>query len=1501
MAVYKSTHCYPFMNSIDIRVARADTDNAIPVQYLKCKVNTSNKNITGYKIRVLDSNNNQIFPAEGENLISPLIELQTGNMSSLYENNGLNSGVNGTFLQIPFFQNLDDKKTVSYNAVYYKPKYTVDYVIMDDALSEELGVNGGVDLAMDANNWSLTETGNLKYNWPSYSENVEVVDQATSEDVTIQGEMYLPDSPADAMNVYYYDGTYNPEYDYDELRNRIRIDDETLLEGQIILVARKDVSNLQQDSAPNGFYRVVKTTKLIYGRYTIQTELSPLNNYGWILSDGVCAVVQRGEMAHNVIFQYHSDTQNFSKYESTDAGGGLYYKYDQDRNLEALEGFNVHGSLLKWEITLYQGEDGDVSGGDPKRITYSNLDNRYLDMTVGAGTILGSNSSRIQIARQQAFLSGGSTPIPNSNAIIPKAKNGTLILQGRYADLSYYSNNIFSGNRIYVQTYDATYGHVYPQDGALDSLGVNNATHVQFFKYTNNPDSIKSQDIVDFGVGYNITFSYYQYIPATTTESASYIEVDEETFNSLSISTRVYGIKKTSLPLAFQGLIQPGNKIIFTGQGDDAQGNHAYQNGVYEISLITTPEANLSFILKRASSYSNWGSYIGKIIYCSNYNLTRDGGTVSRNLESLADTGSSNLLWNPNDINGSILTTTTGTNLRASYLYFTEEMPILLFEELVSDDRYYEAFYEGTRSSYIVNSLIDGIIPTENSVVLVSGNEGDTPTPYYYREGDLREITDPAERERLTPTGRNEYCYFGRGAKWGKRIWVTGSSFVADWSLYTAVILKNSPNYTYISPFMDVENTMKLKLTGGKTVKLNTSIGVVESSWLTIMGVNTNLFCVYHERLSDPLTLESEFSSKADTPWHYEIKSYFKKSDENPFYCYENPYLLLYKNNNDYSTLVNLKIDKEFWTKRSGGSEPYWVSNNTASQFIVREVQDASVIYGKSVKLSAQYIQFDGLSWESYRWTLADSNGKILQDTGRKYDKNMSVIFYGLSNDNENTYSTFYATLYVEDEYENVLTYIIKLTVKAGDTIDNYFPFTAEYDCDSHAVKLEYVSNGIFTSTYRDSLGYDNSVLTYKNNGVVYDNGDGVSVYNLTRYGSIDTSGEPIIYYNNGSTIDSSDAELYSSRLSIENNIGLPYYTFIEDPNKGHYADSHDNFLLQKNSNDIENNGQLYFETEFNLDDSFCGNILNFEVEGVSDEALEAPYIREDGQTNNLRGYIVFNFKTYDNLDNENLVSKRNLINFSISTFNGTSTLSESIDLAKIKLFDIEGISTKYYLQPESVIKANPSSYKNSNYEYLRFNYYNSSDTTNLYLSKDRYGNFFCGGERFLGNLCLSEPNITGNFLYWVESRPILSSPEYRHTDKLLVSQKFQYLENLDKTQGTEDGLQVWPTSDENFVWNEGSYATNDPALWENISADSSDGIVKMIALKRHYGVSNYDYHLICKLDNITDLYNALLNDYLELEETEEITGDENKKVSVINFNIGSNTVGTIKIEKIRE
>ena len=79
MAVYKSTQCYPFLNNIDIRTALMNASSDKPVQILTCKVDTSNKNITGYSIRVLDENNNVVFPPkERTNLkISPISELQS--------------------------------------------------------------------------------------------------------------------------------------------------------------------------------------------------------------------------------------------------------------------------------------------------------------------------------------------------------------------------------------------------------------------------------------------------------------------------------------------------------------------------------------------------------------------------------------------------------------------------------------------------------------------------------------------------------------------------------------------------------------------------------------------------------------------------------------------------------------------------------------------------------------------------------------------------------------------------------------------------------------------------------------------------------------------------------------------------------------------------------------------------------------------------------------------------------------------------------------------------------------------------------------------------------------------------------------------------------------------------------------------------------------------------------------------------------------------------------
>lgn len=129
MAVYKATYCYPFLNTFDGRVT-ATTGISTPAEYLKCKIETSNKIITGYSIEIYDDNNNRIFPYNDlYKIISPVIELP----QSLGKD--INTGYNGTYLHIPFFQNLKTKVsapdggTGSYNAVYYKARFKANYLI----------------------------------------------------------------------------------------------------------------------------------------------------------------------------------------------------------------------------------------------------------------------------------------------------------------------------------------------------------------------------------------------------------------------------------------------------------------------------------------------------------------------------------------------------------------------------------------------------------------------------------------------------------------------------------------------------------------------------------------------------------------------------------------------------------------------------------------------------------------------------------------------------------------------------------------------------------------------------------------------------------------------------------------------------------------------------------------------------------------------------------------------------------------------------------------------------------------------------------------------------------------------------------------------------------------------------------------------------------------------------------------------------------------------------
>ena len=119
MAIYKPTDCNPFNGTFDIA---AD----LPIIF-ECKVDTSNTVVTGYSIEIYDSNNNLIFPTgeKGpiESNVTYLSDLRTyfNKNFSYYvtKSRNVNSGLNGTYLEIPFYVKEEDKadssSTVSRN------------------------------------------------------------------------------------------------------------------------------------------------------------------------------------------------------------------------------------------------------------------------------------------------------------------------------------------------------------------------------------------------------------------------------------------------------------------------------------------------------------------------------------------------------------------------------------------------------------------------------------------------------------------------------------------------------------------------------------------------------------------------------------------------------------------------------------------------------------------------------------------------------------------------------------------------------------------------------------------------------------------------------------------------------------------------------------------------------------------------------------------------------------------------------------------------------------------------------------------------------------------------------------------------------------------------------------------------------------------------------------------------------------------------------------------
>lgn len=123
MAIYKPSNANPLLNTKDIDLS---TDNN-PL-YLECKNETSNSKVNGYAIKILNENNDQVFPI---NSLGEPVDFNISSLSELYSGSGsLNSGINGSYIRVPFVKETKSDNTVDNNQIY-KKSYSDYYTISE--------------------------------------------------------------------------------------------------------------------------------------------------------------------------------------------------------------------------------------------------------------------------------------------------------------------------------------------------------------------------------------------------------------------------------------------------------------------------------------------------------------------------------------------------------------------------------------------------------------------------------------------------------------------------------------------------------------------------------------------------------------------------------------------------------------------------------------------------------------------------------------------------------------------------------------------------------------------------------------------------------------------------------------------------------------------------------------------------------------------------------------------------------------------------------------------------------------------------------------------------------------------------------------------------------------------------------------------------------------------------------------------------------------------------
>lgn len=631
------------------------------------------------------------------------------------------------------------------------------------------------------------------------------------------------------------------------------------------------------------------------GSFVINTNNVAVNGYKLRILDGGNNIVFEGAMFQKInaagvayngdrvtipIIKKITDPSSALEFNVIYYFNGGYYYNDSHIILTEIVNFKNGYAVqpYKWQVILAQGLLDDKG-----YLVQQPTEDKYYDMTIASGTVLGSTPNRIQ------------------------GKLSEEIYKDYFIQLCDSNGNDVS-NRVLIDSYDHTYGYIYPQKGEFTQDDINNSMYFKIYKNTNNIKYINTNRIVDYKTGSGITmesikfgnsvlnsvawgvssdgtFFYQKYngvdrVPGTTEKKVN-VNIPVSSYTGTTIAGSFVSGKTTLLVTEETDAGEVGTTRL-----SKYNGVFLFVSAVWEQSEADVNKGTVTVTWMRPAMADTWAEFLGQSFY-----VVANGSN-----------------WDSNATSSGVINSTP--------LSFKEEEPI-------------------------------GIYPNEEL-------DGDKTRGIIYKT--------------------NEY--------------VEGSG--------------DTEQRVYIRPFVGIESGMRFQyLKNGKTGYMNN------------ITIDTERWCIEYVSMEGP---SMGFAPDVDT---YSIVSFFKYSDENPFYGYSNPIISIKKIND--MTFTN----------------------------------DDIIISARSIHVIGEYSQSENKTWKSFQWELLDYNYNTVQYGEVKYDGEISADFIGL--ENEHYYGI---TLIIEDEFGDVFS--VSGNFQVGN-IDFKNPFKEDLqkklNCELHSVDVSLAGN----------------------------------------------------------------------------------------------------------------------------------------------------------------------------------------------------------------------------------------------------------------------------------------------------------------------------------------------------------------------------------------------------------------------------------------------------------